>query len=244
VKHSPVALPALQDNYIWTLVLPGKPHFLVVDPGDALPVLDFAKTRALDLKHILITHAHLDHVRGLSELISSFPGVSVHQYPRVKESDCIPFGPYVFRALSTPGHTKDHLCYYEEAQDWLFCGDTLFSAGCGRVFDGSYQDLYQSLMRLRNLPDKTKIFCAHEYTRHNLQFALTVEPFNLDAVSYWNYLHDKMDLISLPSTIDLEKKINPFFRCEQAELQIQLGLHGKTPFEVFKHLRLKKDKFI
>ena len=145
MKHSPLALPAFKDNYIWTVVLSDQQQFMVVDPGDASPVLEFAKTRALDLTHILITHSHLDHVGGLSDLVSSFPEVRVHQHPLVRESDYIVFGPFVFRALYTPGHTKDHLCYYEEAQNWLFCGDTLFSAGCGRVFDGRYQDLYQSV---------------------------------------------------------------------------------------------------
>ena len=232
-----LALKAFQDNYIW--IIEQIASFICIDPGDATPVLDFAKQNNLTLSAILTTHNHADHIGGVKQLMQHFPESNL--YTPDETASTISEAAYTFNILKTPGHTKNHICYFEPNQTWLFCGDTLFSAGCGRVFDGTIEALFHSLNTLKQLPNNTKVFCAHEYTRQNLKFALTVEPENELAQMHLSLLEENPDQISLPSTIGLEKAINPFFRLDAPGIQ---AFAKKTaPLDVFKCLREAKNHF-
>lgn len=245
-----IPLPAFHDNYIWLIVNESKHSFSCVDPGDAQPVLNYAKQNGLKLTNILITHHHQDHAGGISELLQSYPQANVYgpADPRiphvsvvVRDEDIVHIDNLAFRVLSIPGHTSSHICYQEPTKSWLFCGDTLFSAGCGRVFDGTIEQLHHSILLLKNLPEDTKVFCGHEYTRHNLEFAALVDPKNETIQSYASYLQEKPELCSLPSTIALEKKINPFMRTHVPALQNYAN--SKDSLTIFKKLRAEKNVF-
>ncbi|WP_133128184.1 hydroxyacylglutathione hydrolase [Legionella nagasakiensis] len=250
-----IALPAFKDNYIWAIINESKHTFICIDPGEAKPILSYAKNNQLSLTHLLITHHHPDHIDGVAELLQVFPKTIVYgpndaRLPQinfmVRNEDIIPIDHYDFRILSTPGHTSSHICYQEPSKNWLFCGDTLFSAGCGRVFDGTMEDLYRSLLLLKKLPKDTQIYCAHEYTRQNLRFAAIIEPDNHTIESYRAHLMKHPNQCSLPSTLRLEKKINPFLRTDTQALQTFAQKEGINPFDqfaIFRHLRKKKDNF-
>ena len=251
----PIALPVFSDNYIWVIVNPTQNTFTCVDPGEAAPVLSYAVETGHTLSCILLTHHHHDHIGGVPDLLKVFPNAVVYaphdqRIPSpitpVDADDIVPIEPYAFEVLSTPGHTSTHVCYYEPRMHWLFCGDTLFSAGCGRVFDGTMQALHDSLLTLRNLPDETQIYCGHEYTRKNLRFASTIEPQNQTISTYATALIDNSTELSLPSTIATEKKINPFLRTDTLSLQKYAKRNNIDPLDslaIFKHLRNKKDLF-
>ncbi|MCP0913633.1 MULTISPECIES: hydroxyacylglutathione hydrolase [Legionella] len=250
------ALPARKDNYIWAIVNEAKHTLTCIDPGESAPVIRYAHTNQLILTNILVTHHHADHTDGIAELLQSFPEAKVYgpadeRIPLVnyvvRGEDIIHIDHYAFRVLNTPGHTSTHVCYQEPMKSWLFCGDTLFSAGCGRVFDGTFAQLHHSLLLLQQLPDDTQLFCGHEYTRQNLRFAASIEPANETIKNYAAYLQERSELCSLPSSIALEKKINPFFRIETPNLKQfaeKEGIDPSNPLAIFSHLRRKKDSFI
>lgn len=250
------ALKAFKDNYIWVIVNEKKHTLTCVDPGDAKPILSYAKSHALIVNNILITHHHTDHAGGIAELLENYPEAHVYgpidsRIPLVnhvvRDEDIIHVDNLAFRILSTPGHTSSHICYQEPNQGWLFCGDTLFSGGCGRVFDGTIEQLHHSIMLLKSLPKDTKIYCGHEYTLQNLQFAAAVEPENHTIQSYIKHLQEKSDICSLPSTIALEKKINPFMRTNNLtvhEFAKANGVNILNSLDVFKLIREKKNTFV
>lgn len=214
-------IPAFKDNYIWLLTRDRRA--CVVDPGDAEPVIARLEAHGLTLESILITHHHADHQGGVAELAARWP---VKVYAPVNESitgrtdplsggEAIRILDELFDVLPVPGHTLGHLAYYSAGR--LFCGDTLFGAGCGRLFEGTPEQMSASLARLAALPDDTQIFCAHEYTAMNLRFAQAVEPDNLrieQRVAQVAALRAK-GLSSLPSTLAEEKATNPFLRCHE-----------------------------
>lgn len=250
------ALKAFNDNYIWILVNEKNHTFAAVDPGDANPVLAFANTHQLKLSDILITHHHPDHAGGISELLENFPNTQVYgpidnrlaliQHP-VRDENIIHVGCHAFRVINTPGHTRTHICYQEPTRGWLFCGDTLFSAGCGRVFDGTMAELHHSIQLLKSLPKDTKIYCGHEYTRNNLYFAATIEPHHPPIRSYLAYLEQHPMHCSLPSTIAKEREINPFMRTEMPDIIAyaqQQGVSAIDSLSIFSLLRQKKDSFV
>jgi len=245
---------AFADNYIWLLIDEQRKTVVAVDPGDAEPVLDYLHAHQLRLEGILLTHHHADHVGGLPKLVYAFPEVAVYgpddarlpQIPQpIRQDSDFSIQHYHFQRFDIPGHTASHICYYEALQGILFPGDTLFSAGCGRVFDGTLDLLYQSLLRLKNLPEATKIYCGHEYTRQNLRFAASVEPRNARIREYGNQLQQHHNP-SLPSTIGLEKQINPFLRLEEAEVMHFAKKHGcqsLDPLSILIKLREEKNCF-
>ncbi len=249
------AIPAFSDNYIWIIVK--NDEAAIVDPGDASVVEDFLKKKNLKLKNILITHHHFDHTGGVLELIKNWnPEVFGPKGGHIKgidnaleENDTLKILDSNFIVYETPGHTLDHIAFYSKDLDALFCGDTLFSGGCGRLFEGTPNQMFESLKKFSDLPDETKVFCAHEYTLSNLKFALELEPNNKDLLNYYNKVTKlrKSEKISLPSTIDLEKKINPFLRTsiDQIVINAQNYTHKNAlnSLEVLTAIREWKDNY-
>ncbi|MFZ5502480.1 MAG: hydroxyacylglutathione hydrolase [Pseudomonadota bacterium] len=248
------AIPAFKDNYIWALH--NARQLVVVDPGDAQPVLDFLRITGLTLTAILCTHRHHDHIGGIANLRAVYnvpvygqrhphnPAITHH----LSEGDTLTLPEFDLRfdIFAVPGHLDDHLAYV--APGILFCGDVLFGAGCGRNFEGTVRQLQQSLQRLARLPDDTRVYCAHEYTLANLRFALACEPDNAaiaQRILATQALRDA-HRPSLPSTIALEKATNPFLRCNQATvihtLQ-QRGLEDSSETGVFMALRQWRNGF-
>jgi hydroxyacylglutathione hydrolase len=253
-----VALPAFTDNYIW--MMHDGARALVVDPGDAAPVHQALDTLRLELADILVTHHHPDHVGGVDALRSRLVG---RVFGPARESIPMPFEPlsdgdrveslgHVFDVLDVPGHTAGHIAFLQQARPGevpvLFCGDTLFSAGCGRLLGGTAAQLHASLTRLAALPGATRVCCTHEYTLSNLRFAAAAEPDNEAVVRHraWCEGERAEGRATLPSTIDLERRINPFLRVEQATVVRQAmaqGAPSADPLSVFATLREWKNRF-
>lgn len=247
---------AFQDNYIWVIRGNSSTHALLVDPGDAAPVLAALPRMGLSPAAILCTHHHHDHVGGVPELLEHFPGLPVYgpmhedieglTHP-LREADEVRALGLHFQVLDIPGHTRGHIAYY--GHDWLFCGDTLFSAGCGRLFEGTAAQMHDSLARLCALPDNTQVYCGHEYTLANLRFALTVEPQNSAALAYRAAAEAKQaaGVPTIPSTMKLERQINPFLRTGEATIRAatenQAGQPLPDSVAVFGALRRWKDNF-
>ncbi|SEH77972.1 hydroxyacylglutathione hydrolase [Rheinheimera pacifica] len=247
-------VPAFEDNYIWVLCQQDNPSCIVVDPGDAGPVLAFLQQQQKIPAAILITHHHADHTGGITELQQHFPNVRVigpamehSRIPQLIETVndnqvvVIPQLDLTFAVIALPGHTLGHIAFYSAPV--LFSGDTLFSAGCGRLFEGSPQQMWQSLQKLLALPDSTQIYCTHEYTLANLKFALTVEPDNAALLEYTQRCHDLRlaKQPTLPAELAKEKQINPFLRCTNKNLQQKW--QKDSALALFSWLRASKDQF-
>lgn len=252
-----IALPAFTDNYIW-LLHDGR-EALVVDPGDAAPVEGALQTLGLRLESILVTHHHADHTGGVDRLRSNFGarvfGAATESLPRpfvpVGEGSRFATLGMDIEVLDVPGHTAGHVAFVARPPGEtavLFSGDTLFSAGCGRLFEGTAAQMSDSLRRLSQLPGDTRVCCAHEYTLANLRFALAVEPDNQDAQQHAQACERARALSTptLPSTMGLERKINPFLRCGLASVRsaaASRGLRTDDEVEVFTALREWKNGF-
>lgn len=247
-------IPAFTDNYIWLLTGENKTSAVCVDPGQSSPVIDFLEGNQLKLEAILLTHHHWDHSGGILELLKYDPSIKVYgpkddrlsDIPNlITDQEHLTVLNYNFKVLSIPGHTSTHICFYEPTHGLVFCGDTLFSAGCGRVFDGTIEQLHSSLAKLAALPEDTKVYCGHEYTRQNLRFAASVEPGNVAIQTHYHALMNSPEQCSLPSTIGLEKLINPFLRVNEAEVKDYAVKQGikLDDLSIFKQLRADKNDF-
>lgn len=250
-----VPLRAFKDNYIWTLR--NHRHAAVVDPGDAQPVLDYLQRERLELCAVLLTHHHADHVGGVAELLAhrGVPVYGPRGEPITTLSQALGEGDEVeipllglrFRVLAIPGHTRAHIAYY--GANSLFCGDTLFACGCGRLFEGTAQQMFASLAKLAALPDATLVYSGHEYTLANIDFARAVEPDNADLLARAASDAEKhrSGLPTLPSTIGREKQTNPFLRCLKpavvASANKYLGARASDPVQVFAAIRQWKNNF-
>lgn len=277
-----VAIPAFNDNYIWCLYDSTTLQALVVDPGDALPVVEFIEANDLVLSAILITHHHLDHTGGIEALNKHYSptvfGPANDQIAgidnRLVDGDSIELFGIVFSVLAIPGHTLDHIAYFSQSSQntslntninidqvngevelnsidtpILFCGDTLFAGGCGRIFEGNPTMMKDSLDKLTELPGSTQVFCAHEYTLANLAFAMAVEPNNKTLQQRVKIDQRKRaeQLPTLPTTIKAEKATNPFLRYQEAEIISSATRHKQSPLtedvSVFATLREWKNNF-
>ena len=255
------AIAAFADNYIW--MLHDGAEALVVDPGDALPVLDALAARSLRLAGILVTHHHADHVGGLAELAPHLHGpvfgparekMPIAVTP-CRDGDMVSLLGQQFRVIDVPGHTAGHIAFYlDQPSDLtaplLFCGDTLFSGGCGRLFEGTPAQMFASLQAIAALPGATRVCCTHEYTLANLRFARSVEPANAELATYQQWCEERrrQDLPTLPSSLGLELQINPFLRCSEPAVIAAAQAHSPNslssdPVGVFTDLRQWKNDY-
>ncbi len=248
-------LPAFNDNYVWTLV--SGANAAVVDPGDAAPVLDFLRARKLTLTAILNTHHHADHIGGNEELLRHFkvPVYAPHEERiasasrRVREGERFTLDGIGIElsVLEIPAHTRTHIAFH--GADMLFCGDTLFACGCGRIFEGTPGQMHAALAKLTALPERTRVYCGHEYTLANIRFAKAVEPGNA-LLAEWEQeaaAQRARGEVTLPSTIAREKQANPFVRCDQpgviASASQRAGKPLADPVSVLAEIRDWKNKF-
>jgi len=257
---SVLTVPAFKDNYLW-LIHDGT-HAAVVDPGDSGPILDALATHGLTLTAILLTHHHADHTGGVPALLARFPvpvygprndRIAAVTHP-LAEGDrvTVPELGLELDVLDVPGHTLGHIAYVRRTpgRHWLFCGDTLFAGGCGRLFEGTPQQMAASLEKLASLPEDTQVYCAHEYTLSNLRFALAVEPDNAALALRMRDESAKraLDVPTVPSSIGLERSTNPFLRYREAAIVRELVKAGRlaegaAPVQAFAALREWKNVF-
>jgi hydroxyacylglutathione hydrolase len=246
----------LEDNFGLLLRDERTGAAATIDAPDGEAIAAEARRLGWNLTHALLTHHHLDHVEGVPYLARAFPGLCVvgarkdrDRLPpltlAVGEGDEVALGDSIARVIETPGHTLGHIAYYFLEDEAVFVGDTLFSLGCGRIFEGTPAMMYASLERLAELPDETRVYCGHEYTQGNARFAATVDPDN-------PMLSERMKAVAelraagkftLPTTIMLERLTNPFLRSEEREVQAAMGLSGADPVTVFARLREAKNGF-
>jgi hydroxyacylglutathione hydrolase len=255
-----VAVPQLKDNYAYLIIDDASKQCGVVDCSEADKVLAEVSRRGLKLVAVLPTHWHPDHVGGNQDLVRAMPGLRVYgargeegripaMTDEVDNGDEVAVGPIRGRVIGIPAHTSGHIAYYFPALKAVFTGDTLFIAGCGRVFEGKADTMVASLGRLAALPDDTQVYCGHEYTEKNLQFALTLEPKNpaLKAKYEWTRKMRGEGKFTVPSTIGDEKRFNPFLRTDSPELRASLKKIdpsiGDEPVAIFAKTRELKDQF-
>lgn len=252
-----IGLPALRDNYIWLIDSPVTPAFVVIDPGDAAPVLRHVAESGRQPAAVLVTHHHSDHVAGIAELLAHFPTVSVFgpaqegiagvNHP-VSPGEQFDIAGMVFQVLDLSGHTRGQLGYVQETR--LFCGDALFGLGCGRLFEGTPQSMLAALDRIAALPPEAEIYCAHEYTVMNLPFAAAVEPENRELARRATQIQAARleGRPTVPLCLRDELQTNPFLRCDQPALiaaarRFDANVDGSDRVAVFAALRAWRNDF-
>ncbi|UWM65040.1 hydroxyacylglutathione hydrolase [Enterobacter sp. CP102] len=248
-----ISIPAFQDNYIWVLVDDDR-RCVIVDPGESEPVLTAIAENGWQPEAILLTHHHNDHVGGVPALRAKFPHLVVYGPAEtqdkgtthvVKEGENVLILGWDFSVFATPGHTSGHICFY--SKPYLFCGDTLFSGGCGRLFEGTPAQMYQSLQKIAALPDDTLICCAHEYTLGNMKFSASILPDDRAIQDYYQKVKElrAKNQKTLPVILKNEREINIFLRTDDIDLinKINQETNLQQPEDCFAWLRSKKDNF-
>ena len=247
-------IKAYTDNYIW--LVSTNEGSIVVDPGESKEILNLIDTNEIDLKGVLITHHHYDHTNGLLDLTNKM-NLEVYGPEKIEginnivnESDKFSLIGIDFEVIEIPGHTLDHLAFYSSnnKDPILFCGDTLFAGGCGRVFEGTFEQMFMSLKKISKYPKETKVFCGHEYTLSNLKFALEVDKDNKDLMNEFNNIEKLIssDIPSLPTNLNKELKLNPFLRCHDIDIKnkvIEKFDIIDDELKIFTALRKWKDNF-
>ena len=242
----------LKDNYSFILSNQSK-DACVIDPADSYPIIEYVNKYSLKIKDIFITHHHKDHTAGTEGILKSFPNVNIHspsshiEYTRfvLRNDDEIETAINTFKIISTPGHTLDHIIYLDNSHKILFCGDTLFRLGCGRVFEGNLKQMFASLQKINELDDNLKVYCGHEYTLNNLKFLEST----LNKKELFSNVRQKIEddlrrsKKSVPFNLIGEKSFNLFLNQESDIGQLIKGELGLGNFELFKHLREKKDNY-
>jgi hydroxyacylglutathione hydrolase len=248
-------IPHLSDNYAYLLRDQATGMTAVVDPGEAAPVAAAIDAAGGRLDFILNTHHHGDHVAGDEELKARYgasvvgPAADRARIPAVDrgvaDGDTVMVGASRATVIETPGHTKGHIAFWFRDAGALFCGDTLFALGCGRLLEGSAAEMWSSLVKLRGLPGTTRIYCGHEYTASNARFALSIDPTNPVLAAYAEDVRDMREsgAATIPAQLGREKLANPFLRADAPDLQAAVGMAGGDPVVVFAEIRRRKDRF-
>ena len=248
-------IPCLKDNYAYIINDKKSKIVSVIDPSEALPIINFLNKNNLKLNYILNTHHHFDHIGGNGELkkkynakiiafekdIKRIPDIDIS----LKEDEFLKLGSYELKLIYIPGHTLGHVCFYFENEKVAFTGDTLFSLGCGRIFEGTYKQMFKSINKIKNLPKDTKIYCGHEYTQKNYEFCKKIEPNNIFLDKKINDIKLKIsnNLPTIPTTIKEELNCNVFFRCDSKDIRSSLNMKNDSSIEIFTKLRDLKDNF-
>jgi len=250
---TPIA--CLKDNYAYIIFDNSTKTTGVIDPSEAKPIITFLKKENLKLNYILNTHHHFDHIGGNIELkkiynakIIGFEG-DKHRIPgidiTIKNNEIFKFGNSIIKVFHIPGHTLGHICFFFEKEKIVFTGDTLFSLGCGRIFEGSHEQMLTSLNKIKKLPRNTKIYCGHEYTYKNAEFCMKYDSYNIDLEKKFKEIKKlrSQNLPTLPSSLEEELKSNIFLRCDKKDLKIKLNMKNQEDFKVFRKVRDLKDNF-
>lgn len=248
-------VPALNDNYMYAVTDPQNGDTAVIDPSESEPIQALLKKESWKVRQIMATHHHWDHVGGLvalKETTGARVVVSRYDLSRIAgadeavgETDVVRIGRFSASVLEIPGHTLGHVAYYFAEAGSVFCGDTLFSLGCGRLFEGTADQMWSSLSKLMALPDDTRIYCGHEYTVGHGAFVRSIDPANPALESFLKAAEDLRaeGKSTLPTTLGMEKRLNPFLRVADPAFRAQLGLSNATAAEAFAFVRKKKDSF-
>ena len=245
----------LKDNYAYIINDNNSKTVGVVDPSESKPIISFLNKNNLKLNYILNTHHHFDHVGGNAELkklynakVVGFDG-DKHRIPEIditlKNNEKWNFGDSLVKILHIPGHTLGHICFFFEKEAIVFTGDTLFSLGCGRIFEGDYKQMFNSLNKIKNLPKSTNIYCGHEYTYKNAEFCSKHDANNINLKKKFEIIKKlrSKNLPTIPTTLEDELNTNIFLRCDQNDLKIKLNMENQEDIEVFKKIRDLKDSF-
>jgi len=248
-------ISCLIDNYAYIIFDNNSKTTVVVDPSESKPIISFLEKKKLKLNYILNTHHHFDHIGGNIDLKKKYnakvlgfegdknriPGIDI----TIKDEEIWTFGNSTVKVFHIPGHTSGHICFFFEKEKILFTGDTLFSLGCGRIFEGTHEQMFNSLNKIKRLPRDTKIYCGHEYTYKNAEFCMKYDIDNIDLKNKLEKIKKlrSKNLPTIPSNLDDELKANIFLRCNEKDLKIKLNMQNQEDFKVFKKVRDLKDNF-
>ena len=250
-----IPIPCLNDNYAYIVKDNITKTVGVVDPSEAKPIINYLKKEKLELNYILNTHHHFDHIGGNIELQKLYKSKIIgfkddkHRIPGINitlnDGEKFKFGKSQIKVIHIPGHTSGHICFFFEKEKIAFTGDTLFSLGCGRIFEGDHKQMLSSLNKIKKLPIETKIYCGHEYTLKNAEFCMKYDEKNLDLINQFKKIQElrSKNLPTVPSILEQELKSNIFLRCDQNDLKIKLNMENIEDYKVFKKVRDLKDAF-